>query len=140
MNVDDRKEQQVERMLRKEGGELLSPGFRRKVIAQVASLPAPELIKPRRGWADIVYGVRLLTVFEKATLVLALLCAVLAFIPPVGEFLAAWSWELSDMAVSVTIGGEVVSASLLSVLSLAGGALFMVLAGAWGSKLSAAGS
>jgi hypothetical protein len=132
--MNEEKLQKVEALLRAERGVELSADFKRKVMDQVKSLPAPELYAPRRTWRDWVYALKLLSSGEKVALGL-IICGVLALlVPGMADVVALWEWELADLTFSVSIGETVASASLLSVVAIAAAGLFMTGVGAYAAK------
>ena len=132
--MSDERLDKVERLLRQERGVALSPEFKRNVMAAVAALPDPELIAPRRSWRDWVYALRLLSSGEKVALGLILAGIAGLIIPGTAELLAIFEWELADLTLSVSVGETVASASLLSVIAIAAGGLFMTGVGAYAAR------
>ena len=110
--------EKVEALLRQHGGTGLSPDFKRRVMAAVGRLPEPALLARQRGWRA---ALRLLGPVECAALLLILVALLLLFIPGASAWLSAMEWELSDMALSLTLGKSVLSVSMLSVLMVAAG-------------------
>lgn len=132
--MDEKKEKRIEELLRSERRSLLPGDFTSKLMAEVNKLPPPALAKPATNWHDLLYAVRLMGTGEKVAAALVMLGVAAVFLPGFSEILAVWDWELSDMTVSMTIGEKVASASLMSVLTICAGAVFMVGAGAYSLK------
>jgi len=132
--MNEEKLQKVEELLRAERGVELPADFKLKVMAQVRSLPAPELIAPRRSWRDWVYTLKLLSSGEKVAGGLIIAGVLALLIPGVADVLALWEWELADLTLSVGIGETVASASLLSVVAVCAAGLFMTGVGAYAAK------
>lgn len=132
--MDERNEKRIEELLRSERQSLLPDDFTSKLMAEVNKLPAPALAKPATSWGDLLYSLRLLGTGEKVAAALVLLGVAAIFLPGFSEVLAVWDWELSDMTVSMTIGETAASASLMSVLTISAGAVFMVGAGAYSMR------
>ncbi len=132
--MDEKKEKMVEQLLRNERCSLLPGDFTSKLMAEVNKLPPPAISKPATTWSDALYSLRLLSTGEKVAASMVLLGVAAILLPGTGEILAAWDWELSDMMVSMTVGETVASASLMSVLTTAVGAMFMVGAGAYSMR------
>ena len=132
--MDEKKEKRIEELLRSERQSLLPADFTSKLMAEVNQLPPPALAKPATTWSDLLYSVRLLGTGEKVAVAMMLMGVAAIFLPGFSEALAIWDWELSDMTVSMTIGETAASASLMSVLMITAGALFMVGAGAYSMK------
>jgi hypothetical protein len=132
--VYDRKVEQVEALLGRQRGATLSPQFKRNVMVAIDRLPEPSLLSPPARARDLLYALRLLSTGERIGLGLAL-CAIVALAwPGMGDMLVLAEWELSDFTVNLSVGGTALSASLLSVLAVSLGVVFMVGVGAFASR------
>ena len=132
--MNERKDKQIEQLLRAERGDSLSPGFKHKVMVEIEKLPAPELVSPPRTWRDALYGLRLFSTGEKVSVAIILLGLVLFFVPGISEFVSSLNWELVDLTVNISVGETVASASLLSLIAVSAGALFMAGAGFYSAR------
>jgi hypothetical protein len=132
--LDSGSGEKLEALLREQPAALLSPQFQRNVLAAVSRLPEPALLaSPARG-RDLLYALRLLSTGERIGLGLALCALVALALPSVSDALALAEWDLADFTVSFSIGGTALSASLLSVLAVALGVVFMAAVGAFASR------
>lgn len=131
--VDDNRAERVEQLLRRQGGTALSPNFRRNVMAAVSRLPEPQVYAAARP-RDLLYALRLLTTGERIGLGLALCAVVALLLPGAGDLFALAELELSDFTVDLSVGGVALSASLLSVIAVTLGVLFMAGVGAFASR------
>jgi len=134
MDMVDKKLEQVERLLRAERGVELSPSFKQRVMGAISRLPDPELLAPPAAARDLGYFFRLLGVSGVVAIVLIVGGLTALFWPGATDLLAAYSWELGELKLSLSIGETALSASLLSVLVVAAAALFMAGVGAYTAK------
>ena len=136
--MDERKLEQVERLLRSRGPAPLSADFRRNVLAAIGELPAPAQTAPPQPVSSWRYAWRLLSTGEKlglGLLALGLLaCLAAVLIPDLGEYLMLASWEIGELTLSVSFGDTVLSASLLSVLAVLAAAGFMAGVGSYSAR------
>ena len=136
--MDERKIQQVERLLREQGSVQLSPQFRRGIMDAISQLPAPAVTAPPRPASGLGYALRLLSTGEKLGLGLLglglIACLAVLLIPGAGDWLALANWELGELTLSISIGESVASASLLSVLAVVGLAVFMAGLGSFSAR------
>jgi hypothetical protein len=116
----------IEALLRSQRGAQLSHGFRRGVLDAISHLPDPELLpaapRPRLtlwlalGTLTVIFGV------------------VAVALPHVSLTLAAWQWELSDLSVAMSVGGAVLSVSLLTVICAMVGVTVITALGIYGRR------
>jgi hypothetical protein len=132
--MNEELDNRVERMLRDEGPVELSSDFKRRVMAQVEALPAPAVARPPARARDAAYLLRLLSTGDKLALVAIALGALLLFIPGTGDLLALVELELADTALTLDIGGRMLSASLASVIAAGLGMLIMVGVSAYAAR------
>jgi hypothetical protein len=116
----------IEALLRRQGATPLRGDFRRGVLDAIAQLPDPELLpvapKPRLAlW--LAFG-----------LIAMLLGAVAVAMPHLSLTLAAWQWELSDLSVALSVGGAVLSVSLVTVICAMAGAGILTALGIYGRR------
>ena len=116
----------IEALLRQQRGVALEPQFRRGVLDAIAHLPDPELLpvtaRPR------------LTLWLAMGVLTVILGAVAIAVPHVSLTLAAWQWELSDLSVALSVGGAVLSVSLLTLLCAAAGGAMLTALGIYGRR------
>ncbi len=136
--MNEKKLEQVERLLRSRGPAPLSPQFTRNVLAALEELPAPALTAPPRPAAGWRYAWRLLGAGEKlglGLLALGLLaCLAALLVPDLAAYLQLASWELGELTCTVNIGETALSVSLVSVLAVLGLAGFMAGLGTYGAR------
>jgi hypothetical protein len=132
--MDENKLARIEQMLRDEPGVALSPEFKRKVLAAVARFPRPELTAPPAGLTGLRYATRLLSPTQLVVLVLMALGLAGLLLPGASDLLTLWNWKLADLQVSLSFGEQVVSASLLSLIAVAAGLLFMTGIGVYSTR------
>src|SRR5687767_16036180 len=98
----------IEALLRSQRGVVLRDDFRRGVLDAVAYLPDPELLpvtsRPR------------LTLWLAGGLLTMVLGVLAVAMPHLSLTLAAWQWELSDLSVALSVGGAVLSVSMVTVI------------------------
>jgi hypothetical protein len=137
-DMDERKLEQVEQLLRSHGPARLGPQFQREVLAAIAQLPAPALTAPPRPASGWRYAWQLLSTGEKLGLGLLGLglaaCLVVLLIPGAFAWFALAGWELNELTLSVSLGESVASASLVSVLAVLGLAGFMAGIGTFSAR------
>lgn len=116
----------IEAVLRSQRGAPLSDGFRRGVLDAISRLPDPELVpvasKPR------------LTLWLALGALTVILGIVAVAMPHMSLTLAAWQWELSDLSVAMSVGGAVLSASLVTVICAMVGAMVLTVLGIYGRR------
>ena len=132
--MENERLERIEKLLRAERGVELSADFTQQVMKKIRSLPAPELMAPRRTWRDWVYALKLLSNGEKVAGGLVIAGVLALLVPGAGDLLVYWQWELADLTFSVSVGETVASASLLSVLAMAAGVAFMTGVGAFAAR------
>jgi hypothetical protein len=132
--MDVERLKKVEQLLRAEPGVELAPGFKQRVMHRIERLPAPEILAPRRSWRDIWLVLRGLDTGEKVGLGLALAGLLIMLLPGVDDVVAAINWQLADITISLSVGETIISASLISVISVAAGGLFMAGVGAYTAR------
>lgn len=132
--MNEEQNNRVERMLRDEGPLELSPDFKCRVMAQLETLPAPQDARPPGRARDAAYLLRLLSTGDKLALATIALGVLLLMIPGTSDLLALIELELADTALTLDIGGRMLSASLASVVAAGLGMLIMVGIGAYAAR------
>ena len=118
--------ERIETLLRSQRGVQLSPQFRSGVLDAISRLPDPELLAvDRRPCFSLWLACGLLTIILGALSLSA---------PQFSATLAAWQWELTDLSVALSLGGTVLSASLLSILIAAAGFTVLTVVGIYGRR------
>jgi 2-keto-4-pentenoate hydratase len=100
----------------------------------VGRLPDPQLTAPVRGLPGIAKTLRLFSAGELAAGALIAAGALLALLPGTGSALEGWHWELASLDLRLSIGGMVLSGSLLSIVAVALGSVFVAGVGAYASR------
>ncbi len=132
--TDERKMEQVERLLRTQRPVELSAGFKRSVMDSIQRLPAPALLHKPRGLRGLWETLRALGTGEKLALGVGALGLCAMALPGVDGLLASWNFELADTTLSLTIGDLALSASAMSLAAIGLGAAFLTAVGAYSAK------
>jgi hypothetical protein len=134
MDKQKRKEERLEQLLRSGGGVELSGAFKRNIMDAVAKLPEPQFIAPPsagRGWLDLL---RLLTTGEKVIVGAVVVVLASLFIPGALDWIDSVGFSLSNAEVALSVGGTVLSASMLSIVAFGVCGALLAACGAYGAR------
>lgn len=131
---DERKLEQIEKVLQARGGVRLSRQFKSNVMTAISKLPAPAFSTRPRGLALAIGALRLLSPGEIVAMLLVVAGLAALMLPGVGTLIDNLQWDLADLHVSLELGSSAVSANVVGLIAVALALAVMAFAGAYVSR------